>query len=67
MSPYTSVAVSLPPSTSKDLKTLLQWMSHDALELPGLPPVVHQELFDLVVAELKRGESKEHPNIGRLK
>ena len=52
---------------AKDLKTLLQWMSHDVLELAGPPLAVRQDLFDFIVAELKRRECKKHPNIRALR
>jgi hypothetical protein len=41
---------------SKDIKTLTQWLSHDVLALAG-PPLPHrQELYDFIVAELRRRE-----------
>ena len=52
---------------AKDLKTLLQWMSHDVLELAGPPLTVRQDLFDFIVAELKQRECKKHPNIRTLR
>jgi len=52
---------------AKDLKTLLQWMSHDVLELAGPPLAVRQDLFDFIVTELKQRESKKHPTIRALR
>lgn len=50
-----------------DVKTMLQWMSHDVLELAGPLLVVRQELFDFIVAELKYREIQEHPQILKLR
>ena len=52
---------------SKDIKTLLQWLSHDVLELAGPSLAVRQELFDFIVAELQQRESKQHPTIRKLR
>ena len=56
----------LEPLT-KDIKTLLQWLSHDVLELAGPPIGIRLELFDFIVAELQKRECKEHPKIGTLR
>jgi len=53
-------------SLANDIKTLLQWLSHDVLELAGPPLAVRQELFDFIVAELKQRECKEHLKIRTL-
>jgi len=37
----------------RDVKTLIQWLSHDVLSLAGPPLADRQELFDFIVAELK--------------
>ncbi|MEM9907538.1 MAG: hypothetical protein AAF921_21210, partial [Cyanobacteria bacterium P01_D01_bin.44] len=37
---------------TKDIKTLLQWLSHDVLALAGPSLTVRQELFDFIVTEL---------------
>ena len=52
---------------AKDLKTLLQWMSHDVLELAGPPLSVRQDRFDFIVAELKHRECQKHPTIRALR
>ncbi|MEO0804659.1 MAG: transposase, partial [Cyanobacteria bacterium J06642_2] len=52
---------------TQDIKTLLQWLSHDVLELAGPSLAVRQELFDFIVAELKQRESKQHPTIRKLR
>lgn len=41
---------------AKDVKTLTQWLSHDVLALAGPPLSDRQELFDFIVAELRRRE-----------
>lgn len=41
---------------ARDVKTLLQWLNHDVLELAGPPLVERQELYDFVVAELRLRE-----------
>jgi len=40
----------------RDVKTLIQWLSHDVLSLAGPPLADRQELFDFIVAELKLRE-----------
>ena len=40
----------------RDVKTLLQWLNHDVLELAGPALVERQELYDFVVAELRLRE-----------
>lgn len=54
-------------SLNKDIKTLLQWMSHDVLELAGSSLAVRQELFDFIGAELQQRECKKHPKIHALR
>ena len=51
----------------KDIKTLLQWLSQDVLELAGPSLALRQELFDFIVLELEQRECKEHPKIGTLR
>jgi len=51
---------------TRDIKTLLQWLSHDVLELAGPSLALRQELFDFIVAELQQRECKEHPKIRTL-
>jgi hypothetical protein len=41
---------------ARDVKTLLQWLNHDVLELAGPPLAERQELYDFVVAELQLRE-----------
>ena len=52
---------------SKDIKTLLLWMSHDVLELAGPSLEVRQELFDFITEELELREDKDFPKIAVLK
>ncbi|MGI8932433.1 MAG: hypothetical protein ACR2FS_00010 [Phormidesmis sp.] len=49
---YESSATSL----ARDVKTLIQWLNHDVLELAGPALTERQELYDFVVAELQRRE-----------
>jgi len=41
---------------ARDIKTLLQWLNHDVLELAGPALVERQELYDFLVAELRLRE-----------
>ena len=41
---------------SRDVKTLIQWLSHDVLSLAGPPLADRQELFDFIVTELQLRE-----------
>lgn len=50
-----------------EVKTLLQWMSHDVLELAGPLLAVRQELFDFIVTELQQRECKAHPQLQTLR
>jgi hypothetical protein len=52
---------------AKDIKTLLQWLSHDVLELAGPPLGIRLELFDFIVSQLQQRECKEHPKIVALR
>ena len=52
---------------SKDIKTLLLWMSHDVLELADPCLAVCQELFDFIAAELELREDKDFPKMTVLK
>ena len=40
----------------RDVKTLVQWLNHDVLELAGPALKERQELYDFVVAELRLRE-----------
>ena len=51
---------------AQELKLLVQWLSHDVLELAGPSLAVRQELFDFIVEELKARERKQHPAIRKL-
>ena len=52
---------------AKDVKILTQWLSHDVLALAG-PPLPHrQELFDFIVAELRRREVSGYLRIRSLR
>lgn len=53
-----SIAIGL----ARDVKTLIQWLNHDVLELAGPALIERQELYDFVVAELNSREG-----IGRKK
>ena len=52
---------------AKDIKTLLQWIAHDVLELAGPSLAVRKGLFDCILVELRKRECKEHPNIRKLR
>ncbi|MEO1590896.1 MAG: hypothetical protein AAFU71_06355 [Cyanobacteria bacterium J06632_22] len=52
---------------SKDVKTLLQWFSHDVLALAGPSLAVRQELYDFIEAELKQREDERYPAIRKLR
>lgn len=43
-------------SLARDVKTLIQWLNHDVLELAGPALTERQELYDFVVAELQLRE-----------
>jgi len=43
-------------SLARDVKTLLQWLNHDVLELAGPSLAERQELYDFIVAELQLRE-----------
>jgi len=46
---------------SKSLDTLVGWMQHDILNMPGLAPEPRYELFDFVLHELEL-LAKQHPH-----
>lgn len=50
----------------EDIKTLLQWFSHDVLILAGPTLSVRQELFDFIETELKQRGGKSYPTIHKL-
>ena len=52
---------------SQDVKTLLQWFSHDVLALAGPSLAVRQELYDFIEAELKQREDERCPAIRKLR
>ena len=54
-------------SLTQDIKTLLQWLSHDVLEPAGPSLILRQELFDFIEAELQHRESQQHPTIRKLR
>ena len=54
-------------SLAQDIKTLLQWLSHDVLELAGPSLTVRQELFDFIEVELQQRECPQHPTIRKLR
>ena len=52
---------------ARDVKTLLQWFSHDVLALAGPDLAVRQELFDFIETELQQREGKQYPTIRKLR
>ena len=52
---------------AQDVKTLLQWFSHDVLALAGPDLTVRQELFDFIEIELKQRAGKQYPTIRKLR
>lgn len=46
---------------SSTIDTLVNWMQHDVLNMPGLPPESRYELFDFVLMELKK-LALQHPH-----
>ena len=50
----------------EDVKTLLQWFSHDVLMLAGPTLSVRQELFDFIATELQQRGGKSYPTIRKL-
>ncbi len=54
-------------SLSRDIKTLLQWLSHDVFEPAGPSLAIREELFDFIVSELRQRECKSYPKIRALR
>lgn len=52
---------------ARDIKTLMQWLNHDILELAGPAWAERQELYDFVVAELRRREGTGRKKISKLR
>ena len=52
---------------ARDVKTLLQWFSHDVMALAGPDLAVRQELFDFIEAELQQRAGKQYPTIRKLR
>ncbi|MGB7087619.1 MAG: hypothetical protein WBD47_18815 [Phormidesmis sp.] len=52
---------------AQDVKTLLNWFSHDVTALAGPPLAVRQELFDFIMSELKQREEERYPAIRKLR
>ena len=50
----------------EDVRTLLQWFSHDVLMLAGPELSVRQELFDFIATELKQRGGQSYPTIRKL-
>ena len=50
----------------EDVRTLLQWFSHDVLMLAGPELSVRQELFDFITTELKQRGGQSYPTIRKL-
>ena len=51
----------------QDVKTLMQWFSHDVLALAGPSLAVRQELYDFIEAELNQREDERYPAIRKLR
>ena len=52
---------------AQDVKTLLQWFSHDVLALAGPDLAERQELFDFIETELQQRAGKQYPTIRKLR
>jgi hypothetical protein len=52
---------------AQDVKTLLQWFSHDVLALAGPDLAERQELFDFIESELQQRAGKQYPTIRKLR
>ena len=52
---------------AQDVKTLVQWFSHDVLALAGPDLAERQELFDFIEAELQQRAGKQYPTIRKLR
>ena len=52
---------------AQDVKTLVQWFSHDVLALTGPDLAERQELFDFIEAELQQRAGKQYPTIRKLR
>jgi len=46
---------------SRTIDTLVSWMQHDVLNMPGLAPEARSEMYDFVLAELQN-LAKQHPH-----
>ncbi len=46
---------------SQSIDTLVRWMQHDVLNMPGLEPTLRYELFDFVLKELNQ-LAQQHPH-----
>jgi len=53
-------------SLAQDIKTLMQWLSHDVLQLAGPTLIVRLELFDFIKTEIQRREDDKFPMIRKL-
>ena len=49
---------------ARDIRTLVQWLSHDVLALAGPALATRQELFDFIVSELA---AREHEDVRRMR
>ena len=52
---------------ARDIKTLIQWLNHDVLELAGPAFAERQELYDFIVAELRLREGIGGKKIRKLR
>ena len=50
----------------EDIRTLLQWFSHDVLMLAGPELSIRQELFNFIVREVKQRGGQSYPTIRKL-
>ena len=52
---------------ARDIRTLVQWLSHDVLALAGPALATRQGLFDFIVAELAELAARKHEDARRLR
>ena len=52
---------------ARDVKTLLQWFSHDVMALAGPDLAERQERFDFIEAERHQRADKQYPTIRKLR
>lgn len=52
---------------ARDVKTLIQWLNHDVLELAGPTLAERQHLYDFIVSELKLREGTRNKKLRQLR